>query len=358
MLIRSFNSIQELDNNELKDCGILDYKRNICVLVNPNEYKYKMVKRGKAVIINESVSKGSGEGNMTHIKVENSVLIRISAYFCDILFEVPNNIHSSQIAVESAYSKEYQSLFDNNNTAIYLVGNYSNELAKIELTNTEAYYDIINNMDTAVIPPLYYTEKHQYKHTSNIFSMGGSTSEIYCGDELIDNRTRIVFTDINYWDSMRLKILGLMYQAEKNVGNTLDIANSLYYDFTHFIGEEATFIYDSDAKGVNKPGVNIIGGKIPLKPYYTPSYLPENVSTTLSLFEQTCHDIENTYGNIRVQCYPSKIGNKMRIKFKDFETFPLDAKPLGNINTEGGSSSIDIGYQVENIINEAIELNT
>jgi hypothetical protein len=264
-------------------------------------------------------------------------------------------VRRSQISVENAYSNEYQSLFDNNTTAIYLTGNYSNMLDKLEETNPDVYYDIINNMDTTVLPPLYYTEKHQYSRVNDIFCMGGSTIEIYGGNELVDNQTTITFTDINFWDSMKLRLLGLMKYAERNSNDMCNIANLLYHDFSRFAGEDTLFIYDSDAYGINKPGSNIIGGEVPFKLYYAPSYLPNNVNTALTLFEQTCHDIESNHGHVRVMCYPGKIGNKMRIKFKDYASFPSNIKPLGDVNENGGSSSFDAGYHIEKEIGEAID---
>jgi hypothetical protein len=357
MLIKSFNSVQELDDNELRDCGILKYKRDICVLVNPNEYNNRTTRYGKAVIINESVSKGSKEGNMARIAVDNSVIIRVSVYFCSVIFEVPNNFQRSQVTVENAFTNEYQSLFDNNTTAVYMSGNFSSALNELEYSNPDLFYDIINNTDTVVFPPIYYSETHQYKRTDDIFCMGGYNAEIYGGSDLIDNKTKISFIDINLWDSIRLKVIGAMKNAEMNADGTLNIASFLYHDFSKFIGEGASFIYDSDAYAFNKPGSNIIGGDIPLKNYHTPSFLHNNVETALTLFEQTCHDIERDYGHVRVMCYPSKIGNKIKIKFKDYNTFPNNAIPLGETNEEGGSSSVDFGYEVEKEMVEAIEAN-
>jgi hypothetical protein len=278
-------------------------------------------------------------------------------YFCDIIFEISNNVSRSQLTVENAFSNEYQPLFDSDTTAIYMTGNYSKILNEIESNNSEAYYDIINNMDTTVLPPVYYTDKHQFCHVSDIFSLGGSTAEIYGGNELIDNKTKITFTDINFWDSMKLKLLGMIKYAQRDSSNILNIADLLYHDFSHFIGEDALFIYDSDAYGIDKCGSNIIGGDIPFKSYYTPSYIPNNINTSLTLFEETCHSIENNYGHVRVMCYPSKIGNKIKIRFKDYASFPSDNKPLGPITEEGGSSSFDSGYHIEKEISEAIDAN-
>jgi hypothetical protein len=357
MLIRTFDSAKSLEDNKLKDCGIIKYKRDICILVNPEEYENNTTRRGKAVIINQSVSKGNKEGNLVHVAVDNSLLVRCSVYFCDVLFEVANNIGLSQFTVENGYSKEYQSLFDSNVTATYLPGNYSNILSRIEDYNPELYSDIITNVDTAVIPPIFYNEVQQYKLTQDIFCMGGTVSEVYSGRDLIDNNTKISFLNINFWDTVRFKVLGIMSSVEENSSETFNVANLLYHDFSHFVGEGATFIYDSDGKGQGIGGMNIVGGDIPLKQYFTKSFIPNNVDSALILFEHTCHDIEKSYGSVKIQCRPSKIGNKIKIRLKDYKSFPSDFSPLGLIGPDGGSSSVDTSYNIEKEMNELIEMS-
>jgi hypothetical protein len=225
----------------------------------------------------------------------------------------------------------------------------------LEGMNENLYEDIINAMDTTVIPPLYYNEMHQFKSSHDLFCLGGDSIEVYSGNELIDNKTRINVIDINLWDTMKYKVLGILESVENNANETFQSANNFYYDFIRFIGENSFFIYDSDAKGMDGGGVNIVGGNVPYKSFYTPPYISENVTNTLKLFEQSCHYIENQYGHIRVQCVPSKVGNKMKIKFKDYIGHPKEFTPLGNATPEGNASSVDLGYQVEREISEVID---
>jgi hypothetical protein len=355
MLIRSFDTAKELSDNQLHDCGIIEYKRKIVLFADPASYKNNTLKAAKAVIINESVCKGTKEGNVTHVSVNNSVLIRYSVYFCDVVFEMPNNIKLSQFKVTSAYSKEWQSLFDQNNVMQYLTGRYSQNLGILEYANNQLYNEIICLMDTAVIPPLYYTEVHQYKISRDIFYMGGDSVDLYSGSELIDNKTQVNILDINLWDTMKYKTLGILDAIKNQANETFQHSSLFHYDFNRFIGENSIFIYDSDGKGKDSPGVNIREGDIPLKPFYTRPYIQDNVTNALILFEQSCHDIESQYGHIRVQCLPGKIGNKMRIKFKDYDGFPKEFIPLGSGTQSGNSSSIDSGYQIEREIDEAID---
>jgi hypothetical protein len=209
-------------------------------------------------------------------------------------------------------------------------------------------------MDTTVIPPLYYNEMHQFKKVFDIFCMGGG-SEVYSGRELIDNHTKIEMMDINFWDTMRLKFFGSFNNIDVESYHTLATASLFHSDFSNFIGENCTFIYDSDGKGINEPGINIIGGSIPLKSFYVPSHIPTNVRTTYSLFESTCHDLEQQFGHIKVYCAPNKVGDKLKIKFKDYALPPAEFAPLGGQTPEGQSSSIDSGFYVERNIEEVID---
>jgi hypothetical protein len=354
MLIKNFQSASALESNKLIDCGILKYKRDIYLFVDPNAYKNNTVTSAKAVIINSSVSKGSKEGNMIQIAIDNSVIIRYSVYFCNVIFEIPGNIQLSQFVITSAYSKELQSLFDQNISSSFMPGMYSASLGRLAATDETLFWELIGTMDSGVIPPEYYTEMHEYKVTGDLFTMCNIT-EIYSGSELIDNNTSTHYMDINLWDTMKYEFLGIMNKVEEKTNNTIDILDRFYNDFNDFIGNDGYFIYESDKKGKNNPGTNIVSGSIPYKSFYLPEYIKNNVTNTLLLFEQSCHDIEKEYGPIKVQCYPSKIGNKVKINFKDYIQFPKELTPLGNVDQDGAKSSSDKGFHIEKIIDDTLE---
>jgi hypothetical protein len=355
MLVRSFPTVRDLESNELADCGIIEYRRTIYIFARPEECQQNTVKHAQAVIVNESVSKGNKEGNIMHIAIDNSVFIRTSVYFCDVIFELPGNVKLSQFRITSAYSKELQSLLDQNNVACYLIGNFSEALSKLEYADENVFNEIITDMETTVLPPTFYNEVQQFKMKHDIYCLGGGI-EIFSGIELIDRKTRISFLNINLWDTMRFKFLGVMDKMSQVAGDTLTISSLFHSDFDHFIGENCTFIYDSDGKGINDPGVNIIGKDIPYKSYYAPKYIPENVRTAYLLFEGTCHDIEREHGHIKVHCAPSKIGNTFKIRFKDYEGTPATFVPLGNKMPNGDHlSSVDSGYYIEKNIDEVID---
>jgi hypothetical protein len=355
MLIRNFNSATSLENNKLADCGIIKYKRVIYLFVDPNAYGNNFIKTAKAVIINSSVNKGSKEGNIIHPSVDNSVMIRYSLYFCNVFFEESNNIKLSQFTVKNAYSHEMQTLFDQKQSANFMFGMYSSSLGKLEYDNEYLFWEIVGNMDTTVLPPIYYTEMHQYKITGDLFSLCG-IGEIYSGSELIDNKTTIEYKDINSIDTMKYNFLGIMQSVEQKNGETLNVLNDFYHDFRDFIGKNCYFVYDSDGNGINNRGVNIVDGKIDYKSFYLPQYIRNNVTSALTLFEQSCRDIEDKYGHIKVLCYPDKIGNKTKIKFKDYNRYPEELKPLGYIDHDGNSlSSSDSGFHIEKQVDEVLD---
>jgi hypothetical protein len=178
---------------------------------------------------------------------------------------------------------------------------------------------------------------------------------VYSGRELIDNKTIIKYMDISLWDTLKYNLLGVMDSVESKNKKTMDVLNDFIYNFINFIGDDCYFIYDSDGKGMNVPGVNIIKGNIQYKQFYLPEYIGQNTNMALTLFEQTCHDIELEYGHVRIQCYPSKIGSKLTLKFKDYNQYPKELPPLGIMGPDGGVSSSDNGFHVKRLINDTVD---
>jgi hypothetical protein len=351
MLIRSFAPNIELERNEYADCGILEYKRHIYVFVDPNEYDNNTVKKAMCAILNQSVYKGNKEGTIVRIPVDNSVLIKTSLYFCNMRYEIPGNIKSSQIDVTSAYSKESQTMFESNQVVDYFAGHYSHVFD----SDPEIYNEIENNFETTVLPPNYYNEMQQYKATSDLFTLGGSYIDFYTWNDIVDKKTIVEFVDVNLWDTMRLFFLGALWRLEDEAHGTFDLADLIHSSFVNYIGNDSYFIYDSDARGINKPGVNVVEGRVPLAKWYVPQHISNNVDTALSLFESGCHDLENKFGHIRVNCYTDKIGDKIKIKFKDYNTRPNDIKLVGSVSEEGDHISVDTGYHIEKAARDALD---
>jgi hypothetical protein len=357
MIIKSFRTNTELESGEYKDCGILFYKRHIFLFVDPLEYNNNSVKQAKAVIINESVSKGTKEGTIMHITIDNSVIVRTSVYFCNAVFEISNKIELSQFFVNSAYTKESQTVFDKNEVIQYFPGHYSVVLENLNCGGmSEIYDEITSSFESTVLPPTYYSELQQYRETCDIYNCGGAMmEEIYSGKELIDNKTSINVLDINIWDTMRISLLGFMQKMKDEIHGTFDLAELIHGSFVNFVGDNTYFIYDSDGNGLNKPGVNLVEGKVPLAEWYTHKHISENVDTALKLFEQSCRELENQHGHIKVHCYTSKIGDKIKIKFKDYISNPKHLNPMGESAPDGDKSSIDTGYYIDKAIMDTVD---
>jgi hypothetical protein len=289
-----------------------------------------------------------------HPSCDNSVLIRVSAYFCTATFEELSNMQTGYFTIDSAISREVQSLFDNGETVGFLPGQYSTTLDRLEAADPESYRNIVNIMDTQVIPPNYYNEKHQFTKVHDIYCISGQVQTMYTSQELIDSHTTFEFMDIATWDTMRLSLTQSIADMEHGNQKLFDVSAAFHGAFTRYIAEGSYFVYDSDAKGVNMPGVNCVGGVIPMGKYYTPKFRSENITSSLLLFEASCHDLEQQYGHVRVNCYPGRIGEKLKIRFKDYTVPPIPQ--LGKANPEdGGESSIDKGYSINKTIEETVD---
>jgi hypothetical protein len=356
VIIRDFKSIKELDDGGLSDCGIIYYKRTIIIFAIPEEVTNRTLKAAKAAVINESVSKGTKDGNIVHPSAYDSFLIRTNVYFCHVLFEQPCNVYLAQYRVESAYSKEHHAFLSSGNVAHYNIGHYSEQLGELENKNVYLYNEIVANMDVVVIPPIYYTEMHQYRHTSDLFCIG-SALEIYGGKELIDNKTTFQFIDIELWDTIKYSIFNVLDNVIDQAPNAFNLSDYLNGTFNNFIGKDAYFIYDSDAKGMNRAGLNVVNLGIPFADFYPRKYIPENIKTALTLFENDCRDIEKEYGHIRLYSRPSNIGNKIKIQFKDYNDVPPGFDPVNNdYAAHKRSISVDHGFNVNREISEVINL--
>ena len=103
---------------------------------------------------------------------------------------------------------------------------------------------------------------------------------------------------------------------------------------------------------MNSPGVNVLGGKITNGKFIPKKFAVDNLGRSLLLFDQACHQIENTYGHVRVMCCPTDIGSKLKIQFKDYVKPPV--KGFGNATDAHFSSNIDDGYSKNLEIGEAL----
>lgn len=357
MILRQFNDFDDDDEDfvSLKEYGILENRRTIFVFVDRNAYNARLVRNAKLVILNECAYMGDKMGNLVRPFIPHSVLVKAAVYFGNAIFEVPNELKSSYITIQSGFTKEKQSLFGtpDNRTLVYQPGYYSSSLFETAESIRES---IVDSLETATLPPNYYTERHMFRltgdynhiHSSEFFSQ-------LSGSQLLDNSTRVTYMDVNLWDTMRTDILGKLSSSDSRYNETFSLSQSVINGLSTFVGEGSIFIYDSDARGFGLSGSNIKGGKIPLGKYYHGKYIIDNLDSARTLFEAGCHDLEAQYGHVRVMAAPGSIGNKIKIIFKDYSADNQPIIPLGGFDQDGGKSAIDNGFMTDRIIEDTIE---
>ena len=352
MLIRSFSDDQSLDIDDLKDIGILNHKRTIYVFVKENEFKAKLCRSAKFAIVNECVYYGDHRGNVVSIKIPNSTINRTAVYFGTLCYEIPSDIRTAYFTIDIGLNKERQTLHDLNEVQNRSESAISSKLMGADPDIIDEYQD---GLSTCIIPPNYYTELQMI---NAIGDFGTIMHDMDVGQiqykELIDNSTKFIYCNINTWDSMKAEFI---HKAnECNFGSeitALDISEKIGNSFVNNLHENAIFIYDSDAKGLNKPGVNVTGGIITNGKYYPENYLIKNKASIANLFSSACKDIESQYGHIRVMCCPSNLGNTTKILYKDW----INNSPVIPLRKDGEGndvSSIDKGFSIDNNISEYI----
>lgn len=356
MLIRSFNDAQgNLNDDDLSSYGILRHKRNIILFGSKNEYDHKLMKTGKCILINECVYLGDYRGNLSHIKIENSTVNKTSIYYGSFSLESPNDVRTGYYNFASAFAKEFQTNHNevespDSSTIIYTPAIISTSM----VNDTDIASDIIAMNEVQITPPKYYTEMQMFKDMGDYGQfVVDYESQSFRYSELVDSCTKFTILSSDLWDTIRMDIEGTLNHIECENADTFDVSNRLSSAFEMFAGTGSIFIYDSDANGSNNNGCNIKGGIIPYGQYYHKQWAEKNVSNALTLFSSTCHELESTYGHIRVMCAQNDIGTRMKIKFKDYNASPI--KPLGSENNEGGSSSVDIGCRVRMSVDDTIE---
>lgn len=366
MILRNFvnsdrdNNIIDNINGDLRSLGILDYRRNIIVFVEPCDYNNLTTVKGKIIIINECIYEGFGGTNIIHFNIPNSILIRSSVYFGEVFFQEPNNVKTSMISLRSAVCIEKQRLYSDNFSTDQNLINYrptyvSNDLSK---TDQDIIDTITAGFELYVLPPKYYTEKHMVNIEGDFYNIfvDGTCLNIDCS-ELIDRSTKIHFMDINSYDTLKEDVLNNINNQTnsytcKKYEETFSLSDSIISGFDNYIGSDTIFIYDSDSKGKSK--INIKDGIVPYGKYYPKEYLINNLNSCATMFEQSCKDIEDIYGHIRVHCSPNKIGNKVKIKFKDY-----NISPIMNINNLSNDPSrniihVDNGYNISKNVEETL----
>ena len=363
MIIRSFSSrIGDMgEDSDKRSLGIIDARRTIYVFVDKLSYETKTFKTAKAAIINECVY--DNKFDFTHfIKRDNAYIIRKGLYFGTIICAIPGDIQSkgSIFSLDSAISSE-KNVQPGSEVISYGTNMYSTRMQQLD-NNDLLYLDVEYEVNS--IPPQYYNEYAMFKDLGDWADLSSDPYACKVDTEfLIDNSTTFQFMDIEKYDTMRLELRGSIINVESKYSKSISVPTNLGSAFNTYEGKGSIFIYDSDAFGFGKEGVNVRGGYVPQGKFYDKLWVTENLASALDSFRMNCKDIEEEYGHIRVLYNPDDLGNKFKFKFKDFKQSPLI--PLGKVTNTGlvdetksdnVTSGIDSGYVLDRSMLDNIEM--
>lgn len=361
MLIRNFSSHDIGEDSTKREMGLIDARRNIYLFVDKLSYELKNFVKVKTAIINESVY--DSKYDMIHpIKLDNSHVVRKGIYFGEITCAIPGNIQSkgSFFVLNNSVSSERSVQFGTNMVEYHGQSVYSSRMAGMSNAD-KLLLDVEYEVDS--IPPQYYSTYQMYTDLGDFYDLNGEGFGCRVNvEELIDNSTTYQFMDISKFDTMRLEWTKNIVAAESKFGSSIQIPSSIGSAFNTFEGRNQIFVYDSDAFGIGKWGMNVTGGIFPQGKFFDKQWLADNLRKSLEYFGSNCKDIENQYGHVRVLYSPDAIGNKYKIRFKDYKVSPI--VPLGKIDNNGNvdqtksdgvTSGIDSGYITDRSVCDNIE---
>lgn len=364
MLIRNFSATcgdgdmgEEANRRAL---GIYDARRTIYVFVDKLSYEAKNYKFAKAAIINECAY--DSEKYMTGLRRSGAHIVRKAVYFGTIVCGMPGNIQSpgSFFTLDNSITSEKDVILGKD------VISHGSAVFSSRLQNMDNDERLCVEIpkDIWTLPPQYYTEMMMCKDTGDFYDL--NTETFACKvpiDELIDHSTTYQFMDIDKYDTMRLELAGSMVKAESKFDKSIQVPQSVGTAFNGFEGRGSIFIYDSDAFGFGKDGVNVKGGYFPQGKFYDKGWVANNLANTLDFFRMECKDVEEMYGHVRVLYNPDALGNKFKIRFKDYNVSPIT--PLGKVDNNGDidatksdcvTSGLDTGYVTDRSVADSISL--
>ena len=325
MLIRDF-SLSNIagdmgEDSEKRKYGIYKCSRTIFVFTTQEEYKTKNFVKAKACIINECAYNSALD--ISHpIKINDGIILRKAVYFGDIIIpDVIGNIQSPEafFSLDNVITNERASTLYNGEVNSFGPSTFSTRMNGIDIYDKMMLPNFMTG-DSIPLPPNFYTE---YEMTLKEGEFVSLEEDMFLNKtnmrKLIDNSTTIQFMDIIKYDTMRLEYFGQLEKVESSERGMDSIIKPccLGTAFNQFMGTGASFIYDSDAFGMGKEGVNVKGGKVSLKDFVSAPWLQNHISSALNIFSMDCKDFEKEYGHIRVYYNPSSLGDKYKIKFKE-----------------------------------------
>lgn len=365
MLIKNFGRYDVEDLEDDNSMGIIGRKRNIFVFVSSDEYNQCSYLKAKACIVNTTVY-DSRHALSQALTFDGAKIIRTAVYFGDIITTLPGNIRDPYaiFVIDNCTTTE-RMMLPNGDQVSFSPGTWSRRLNQMDEADQADLMGIAGyGNETITLSPEFYTDFHMNAKTGEFIDLRYENNYKVPMSKLFDGHTSIVYMDILKYDTIRLDTFRQMPKTEAVCKGSFDISNGLKSAFNSYVGQNTTFIYDSDALGLGKSGANIRGGIIPFGKQYHPKYLADNLNGTIDLFKSECRDIEAKFGHIKVHYNPSSVSDKLKITFKDFRKTPITA--ISQVNNDGSVninlsntaplSSIDNGYVTDQYMKDMLNL--
>jgi len=359
MLIRrSFR--KDIETTDYEVTGLIKARRTLFLFVDKESLNAGTVMKAKCAIVNECVY--DSKKSYTHsLVVPGSHFIRNAVYFGDVTANVIGNItHGENIfTLDNCVAKEKQ-IVPHGDTISYDPNYYSVKMASYNICDIEMS-GIANSYENLNIPPQFYNEYHMCLMTGDYVDLltepFGSKTKL---KDLITKECKVVMMDASKYDTMRLSLTNRILDAETVCKDSMDLNNIIGNAFDEYCGHGAIFIYDSNVKGSGHDGVGIQEGYVPYGTWYNPEYLGKNLNQALTAFSLNCKDVEAQYGDIRVLFAPGSLGNRYKIRFKEYkpnnQPFPMlgNFDNVNNTRTNFVLNSVDSGYTNDRWITDTI----
>lgn len=338
MAVKAKNS-----GNKIAESSIIECMRELHLFVNKTHESLYGSSVGKAVLLNQSLSNSNKSLDNSFIKNSNSLIMILNLYVFDVEFYGnSDNYINSYFKLINAFSNS-ETLDYNNNTNHY---NGQSMYSDYENVN-EVLID--SELANIIIPkPKWYTNTHANNHNDldaplNEYSSNDLT---FYGYELVDrHRTYVYRHDLSEWELFIKSYMGDTNLFKDNTyvdGKSLDLFNptsisdDMFAITSNNLIEGVAFAYDTNGKFKNnknpdgKTSVYSIPNMQITAPFAKMQFkevLNNRVKNMLDQIDLIAGSIESVYGNIDLFYVPRKYGDKIKIKFNDYNenNQPLDS---------------------------------
>lgn len=366
MLIKSFGREDINEISGQKAMGILGVKRNIYIFLTRDQYLTKSFTEAKTCIENQVVY--DSKHDLSHpLTIDGAYIIRSAVYFGNIYCQIPGDVKSSNsfFLIDNITSTEKMRMPNGNEIVVFSPSTWSKRIYQMEPADLSDFIGMsgpISATEVLNLSPEFYNDFDMNYKTGDFTDIMYSESIKVPMNKLIDSHTSIIFMDLAKYDTIRLDVHNILPKVENICKGSFDFSNGIKGAFDGYVGQGTTFTYDSDAKGINKSGVMVRGGSIPFGKIYYPQYLINNLDSAVQRFKDECADIERRIGHVRVLYNPSNIGDKVKIRFKDYNKAPItvprqinnDGSVNINLSNVSPLSTIDNGYVTDEYMKDII----